>query len=165
MGTPFSLQTTLKNIHVAEFSREGSVLAVIGGGDKPGYEIWDVASRAILFHGDEDIGSVDFLTDSQLVVVLTAKNVIEVRPLNAVTASATIISKESAGFAAVKVIPGSNLLVAADYIGNITCHTLDGKIVATLGQGDGITALGVNPDGTEIAVGKRDGSIARYAIP
>ncbi len=165
MGTPFSLQTTLKNIHVAEFSREGSVLAVIGGGDKPGYEIWDVASRAILFHGDEDIVSVDFLTDSQLVVVLTAKNVIEVRPLNAVTASATIISKESAGFAAVKVIPGSNLLVAADYIGNITCHTLDGKIVATLGQGDGITALGVNPDGTAIAVGKRDGSIARYAIP
>ncbi len=165
MGTPFSLQTTLKNIHVAEFSRTGSVLAVIGGGDKPGYEIWDVASRSLLFHNDEDISSIDFMTDSQQIVVLTAKNGIEVRPLNAATAIAKITSNESAGFAAVKVIPGSNLLVAADYLGNISCYTLDGKIVATLGQGDGITALGVNPDGTEIAVGKRDGSIARYAVP
>jgi hypothetical protein len=76
-----------------------------------------------------------------------------------------ITSSATAGFAAVKVIPGSNLLVAADYVGSITCHTLDGKIVATLGQGDGITALGVNPEGTEIAVGRRDGSVARYAIP
>ncbi len=165
MGTPFSLQTTLTNVQMAEFAPNGNLLAVIGGGEKPGYEVWDVASRSLLFHSDEDIGSVDFMTDSQQIVVLTAKNSIEVRPLNAVTASATITSKESAGFAVVKVIPGSNLLVAADYIGNITCHTLDGKIVATLGQGDGITALGVNPDGTEIAVGKRDGSIARYAIP
>ena len=165
IGTPFSLQTTLKNIHVAEFSRTGNVLAVIGGGDKPGYEIWDVAARTLLFHSDEDISSIDFMTDSQQIVVLTAKNGIEVRPLNAVTASAKITSNEAAGFAAVKVIPGSNLLVAADYLGNISCYTLAGKIVATLGQGDGITALGVNPDGTEIAVGKRDGSIARYAIP
>jgi len=165
IGTPFSLQTALKNIHVAEFSRAGNVLAVIGGGDKPGYEIWDVAARSLLFHSDEDISSIDFMTDSQQIVVLTAKNGIEVRPLNAATASAKITSNESAGFAAVKVIPGSNLLVAADYLGNISCYTLDGKIVATIGQGDGITALGVNPDGTEIAVGKRDGTVARYAIP
>ena len=165
MGTPFSLQTTLTNIQLAEFAPNGNFLAVIGGGEKPGYEVWDVAARSLLFHSDEAIGSIDFMTDSQQIVVLTAKNSIEVRPLNAVTASSTITSTESAGFAGVKVIPGSNLLVAADYIGNITCHTLDGKIVATLGQGDGITALGVNPDGTEIAVGKRDGSIARYAVP
>ena len=165
MGTPFSLQTTLTDIYVAEFSRTGSVLAVVGAGDKPGYEIWDVSSRSLLFHSDEDISAIDFLADAQQIVVLTAKNVIEVRPLNAVTASATITSSATAGFAAVKVIPGSNLLVAADYVGSITCHTLDGKIVATLGQGDGITALGVNPDGTEIAVGRRDGSVARYAIP
>jgi len=165
MGTPFSLQTTLTNVQMAEFAPNGNLLAVIGGGEKPGYEVWDVASRSLLFHSDEDIGSVDFMTDSQQIVVLTAKNSIEVRPLNAVTASATITSSATAGFAAVKVIPGSNLLVAADYVGNITCHTLDGKIVATLGQGDGITALGVNPDGTEIAVGRRDGSVARYAIP
>jgi WD40 repeat protein len=165
IGTPFSLQTTLKNIHVAEFSRTGNVLAVIGGGDKPGYEIWDVAARTLLFHSDEDISSVDFMTDSQQIVVLTAKNGIEVRPLNAATASAKITSNEAAGFAAVKVIPGSDLLVAADYLGNISCYTLDGKIVATIGQGDGITAIGVNPDGTEIAVGKRDGTVARYAVP
>jgi WD40 repeat protein len=165
MGTPFSLQTTLTDIYVAEFSRTGSVLAVVGAGDKPGYEIWDVSSRSLLFHSDEDISAIDFLADAQQIVVLTAKNVIEVRPLNAVTASTTITSSATAGFATVKVIPGSNLLVAADYVGSITCHTLDGKIVATLGQGDGITALGVNPDGTEIAVGRRDGSVARYAIP
>jgi len=34
-------------------------------------------------------------------------------------------------------------------MGNINCYTLDGKIVATIGQGDGNIALGVNPDGTE----------------
>jgi WD40 repeat protein len=165
MGTPFNLPTTLTNISVAEFAPNGNFLAVIGGGEKPGYEIWDVAARSLLFHSDEAISSIDFMTDSQQIVVLTAKNSIEVRPLNAVTASATITSTESAGFAGVKVIPGSNLLVATDYFGNISCYTLDGKIVATLGQGDGITALGVNPDGTEIAVGKRDGGITRYRLP
>jgi len=165
MGTPFSLQTTLTNIQVAEFSHTGNVLAVIGTGDKPGYEIWDIASRTLLFHHDEAISAIDFMTDSQQIVVLTDKHRIEVRPLNAATPSATITSNEAQGFAVVKVVPGSDLLVTADYLDNITAYTLDGKIVATIGQGDGITAIGVNPDGTEIAVGKRDGTVARYAIP
>lgn len=165
LDTPFGLQTTLKNITVAEFSPTGRILAVIGGGDKPGYEIWDISSRALVFHSDENISSIDFMADSQQIVVLTTKNSIEIRPLNAITASTTITSAESAGFAAVKIIPGSDLVVAADYTGNLTCHTLDGKIVATIRQGDGVTTLGVNPDGTEIAVGRRDGSIVRYAVP
>jgi hypothetical protein len=70
------------------------VLAVIGGGDKPGYEIRDVSSRSLLFHNDEDIGSVDFMTDSQQIVVLTAKNGIEVRRTDATTASAKITGNE-----------------------------------------------------------------------
>ena len=61
--------------------------------------------------------------------------------------------------------PNSDIIVAADYAGDVQLYATDGTVLVTLPQGDGITVLATNPTGSEIGVGHRDGTIARYAIP
>lgn len=165
VGTSFTLQTTLKNIRVAEFGHGSGILAVIGAGDKPGYELWDVTARTLIFHSDDAIYDIDFMSDGAHVVVLGADNTIQIRPFDANTAVRTIKSDDPSGFATVKALTKDNLVVTADFSGVIRIYDDSGKAQAMFEQEDGITALGVNPNGNEFAVGKRDGSIARYVLP
>lgn len=165
VGTSFTLQTTLKDIRVAEFGHGSGILAVIGGGDKPGYELWDVTARTLLFHSDDAISTIDFMSDGTHVIVLTAEGTLEVRSFTANTAIRTLKSSDASGFVTVKALPKDNLVVTADFAGIVTCYDDTGKVLVTLDQNDGITAIGVNPNGSEIAIGKRDGSIVRYVLP
>jgi hypothetical protein len=62
-------------------------------------------------------------------------------------------------------LPADNLIVTANFAGVLTFYADSGQSVAEITQEDGITAIGVNPTGSEIAVGNRDGSITRYVLP
>lgn len=165
VGTSFTLQTTLKDIRVAEFAHGSNTLAVVGSGENPGYELWDVTARTLLWHSDDAIYDIDFMSDGAHIVVLTASNVIEIRPFASDTAVRTIKSADANGFAVVKALPTDNLIVTADFAGVLTFYADDGNMLAEFMQDAGITAIGVNPTGSEIAVGNRDGSITRYVLP
>lgn len=165
VGTSFTLQTTLKDIRVAEFARDRNILAVVGGGEKPGYELWDVTARTLMIHSDDALYDINFMSDGVHVAVLTADNVIEIRTMTANSAVTRITSSDAGGFAVAKTLPKDNLIVTADFAGTITCYDERGTKLATITQEDGITAIGVNPNGTEIAVGNRDGSVNRYLLP
>ena len=165
VGTSFTLQTTLKDIRVAEFAHTSNMLAVVGAGEKPGYELWDVTARTLVWHSDDAIYDIDFMSDGAHVVVLTADNVVEIRAFAADTAVRTIKSVDPNGFAVVKALPADNLIVTANFAGVLTFYADSGQSIAEISQEDGITAIGVNPTGSEIAVGNRDGSITRYVLP
>jgi WD40 repeat protein len=164
-GAPVSLQTSLRSITNIRFNRDGTKMALRGGGDKPGYELWDLTARSVIFHADESVYRVEFLSSGTSVAVLTKQNTIELRSLNSINATQAFTATPPEGFMQMTTMPNSDIIVAADYAGDVQLYATDGTVLVSLPQGDGITVLATNPTGSEIGVGHRDGTIARYAIP
>ena len=164
-GTPATLQTSLKSITNIQFSTDGTKMALRGGGENPGYEIWDLTARSLLYRANEAVFRVAFLASGTSIAVLTNTNTIEMRTLNTAAAVKTFTASSPEGFMQMTTLPNSDIIVAADYNGDVHLYNSDGTILATLPQDDGITVLAANPAGTELAVGHRDGTITRYAIP
>ena len=162
---PVSLQTQLRSIVGIRFNQDGSTMAIRGGGDKPGYEIWDLTARSMIFHADEAAYRVEFLATSERIVVLTKQNTIELRAYDNSRPLQTLTAPSEEGYMQMTTLPNSDLIVAADIRGDVTISTTDGTVLATLPQEDGVTVLAANPTGTELGVGHRDGTITRYAIP
>jgi len=164
-GTPATLQTTLQSITNIQFSADGTKMALRGGGDNPGYEIWDLTARSLLFRADEAVYRVEFLASGTMVAVLTNANTVEVRPLTTDVATKTLTAAAAEGFMQMTTLPNSDIIVAADFAGAVHLYDIDGTDLVRLPQNDGVTVLASNPVGSEISVGHRDGTITRYAIP
>ncbi len=164
-GTPATLQTTLRTITNIRFSPDGSKLSLRGGGDKPGYEIWDLTARSLVFHADGAVYRVEFLAGGTMVAVLTNQNIIELRPFNSTQAVKTLTAPSADGFMQMTTLPNSDVIVAADAQANVNLYSTEGTILVTLSQDNGVTVLAANPSGSELGVGHRDGSITRYVIP
>ncbi len=164
-GSPVSLQTNLRTITSIRFSPDGIKMAIRGGGDKPGYELWDLTARRVLFSAAQSVYRVEFLSSGTQIAVLTQQNTIELRTLDSVAATLTITAVPAEGFMQMTTLPNSDIIVAADYAGDVHLYATNGTLLSTLPQGDGITVLAVNPTGSELGVGHRDGTITRYAIP
>ncbi len=164
-GTPATLQTTLQTITNIQFSSDGTKMALRGGGENPGYEIWDSSARSLLYRANEAVYRVEFLASGTTIAVLTNANTVEVRTLNTAAAVKTLTAPPSEGFMQMSTLPNTDVIVAADFNGDVHLYDTDGTILVTLPQDDGITVLASNPAGTELSVGHRDGTITRYAIP
>ena len=164
-GTPATLQTTLQSITNIQFSADGTKMALRGGGDNPGYEIWDLTARSLLFRADEAVYRVEFLASGTMVAVLTNANTVEVRPLTTDVATKTLTAAAAEGFMQMTTLPNSDIIVAAGFAGAVHLYDIDGTDLVRLPQNDGVTVLASNPVGSEISVGHRDGTITRYAIP
>ena len=147
------------------FSADGSKLSLRGGGDKPGYEIWDLTARSLVFHADGAVYRVEFLAGGTMVAVLTNQNIIELRPFNSTQAVKTLTAPSADGFMQMTTLPNSDVIVAADAQANVNLYSTEGTILVTLSQDNGVTVLAANPSGSELGVGHRDGSITRYVIP
>ncbi|MFM2308376.1 MAG: hypothetical protein RLY87_496, partial [Chloroflexota bacterium] len=162
---PVSLQTTLRAITGIRFSQDGTLMAIRGGGDKPGYEIWNLTARSMIFHADEAVYRVEFLASGTGLAVLTKQHTIELRGFDSGRALQTFAAPSEEGYMQMTTMPNSDIIVAADFMGAVTLMNTDGTVLATLPQEDGVTVLAANPTGTELGVGHRDGTITRYAIP
>ena len=164
-ANPTTLNTSLREITHIAFSPDGSKLALRAGGTKPGYDIWDLNARKLMFHSDTDVYRIAFLAGNDQIALLTKTNAIEIRPVLRGTPTQRIEPADGNRFVTITTIPNSTLIVAADVNGAVFVYASDGNVLATLPQEDSVTALAVNPASTELAVGHRDGSITRYAIP
>jgi len=56
-------------------------------------------------------------------------------------------------------------LVTADLNGVVSFIDTDGQTLHQVDANDGITSIAINNQGSELAVGRRDGSVMRFAVP
>lgn len=163
---PINFATTLTNIVAIDVSSDGTRMVVHSVGDTAGYEVWDLNTRSLIFAHAEAVVSAHLLANGTQLAVLLPDATIQIRSVTSSDALRTISMGETGnGYIEITAMPNTDLIVAADFNGVISFIDTEGNTVHQLDANDGVTAIAVNNQGSELAVGRRDGSVMRFALP
>jgi WD40 repeat protein len=163
---PINFATTLQNIVSIDVSSDGSRMIVHSVGEKGGYEVWDLNTRSLIFAHTETIVSAHLLANATQVAVLLPDATIQIRELASSSPTQTISMGDTGnGYVELNSMPNTDLLVTADLNGVVSFIDTNGKTVHQVDANDGITSIAINNQGSELAVGRRDGSVMRFAVP
>jgi len=163
---PINFATTLQNIVSIDVSNDGSRMVVHSVGEKAGYEVWDLNTRSLIFAQAETIVSAHLLANATQVAVLLPDATIQIRELASSNPTKTISMGDTGnGYVELNSMPNTDLLVTADLNGVVSFIDTDGQTLHQVDANDGITSIAINNQGSELAVGRRDGSVMRFAVP
>jgi WD40 repeat protein len=163
---PINFATTLQNIVSIDVSNDGTRMVVHSIGENAGYEVWDLGTRSRIFAHTETLVSAHLLANGSQVAVLLPDATIQIRELASSSPTQTISMGDTGnGYIELTTMPNTDLLVTADLNGLVSFIDSDGQTVHQVDANDGVTSIAVNNQGSEIAVGRRDGSIMRFALP
>lgn len=163
---PINFATTLQNIVAIDVSTDGARMVVYSVGEKAGYEIWDLNTRTRIFSQSDAVISAQLLANGTQVAVLLPDMTIQIRELASSSPTKTISMEDTGnGYTELNAMPNTDLLVAADLNGVVSFIDTNGQTVHQIDANDGITSIAINNQGSEVAVGRRDGSVMRFALP
>ncbi|MFZ9857876.1 MAG: hypothetical protein ACO3F2_06035 [Roseiflexaceae bacterium] len=163
---PINFATTLQNIVSIDVSNDGARMVVHSIGENAGYEVWDLGTRSRIFANAETLVSAHLLANGTQVAVLLPDATIQIRELASSNPTQTISMGDTGnGYIELDTMPNTDLLVTADLNGMVSFIDSDGRTVHQVDANDGVTSIAVNNQGSEIAVGRRDGSVMRFALP
>ncbi len=163
---PVNFATTLQNIVSIDVGSDGSRMVVHSVGEKSGYEVWDLNTRSLIFAHTETLVSAHMLANGTQIAVLLPDATIQIRELTSSTPTQTISMGDTGnGYIELNSMPNTDLIVAADLNGVVYFIDANGRTVHQIEVNDGITSLAINNQGSELAVGRRDGSVMRFALP
>lgn len=163
---PVNFATTLQNIVAIDINDDGSRMVVYSVGESAGYEIWDLNTRSLVFGHNEALISAQLLANDTQIAVLLPDMTIQIRELASSTPTKTISMGDTGnGYTELNAMPNTDLLVAADLNGVVSFIDTNGQTIHQVDANDGVTSLAINNQGSEIAVGRRDGSVLRFALP
>jgi WD40 repeat protein len=163
---PINFATTLQSIVAIDVSRDGSRMVVYSVGEKAGYEIWDLNTRSLVFAQNESLISAQLLANGTQIAVLLPDATIQIRELASQTPTKIISMGDTGnGYTELNAMPHIDLLVAADFNGVVSFIDTNGQTIHQVEANDSITSIAINAQGSELAVGRRDGSVMRFALP
>jgi WD40 repeat protein len=163
---PINFATTLQSIVAIDVSRDGSRMVVYSVGEKAGYEIWDLNTRSLVFAQSEPLISAQLLANGTQIAVLLPDATIQIRELASQTPTKIISMGDTGnGYTELNAMPHIDLLVAADFNGVVSFIDTNGQTIHQVEANDSITSIAINAQGSELAVGRRDGSVMRFALP
>lgn len=163
---PINFATTLQNIVAIDVNNDGSRMVVYSVGESAGYEIWDLNARSLVFSQREALISAHILANGTQIAVLLPDMTIQIRELASSNAIKTISMGDTGnGYTELNAMPHTDLLVTADLNGVVSFIDTNGQTLHQVDANDGITSIAINNQGSEVAVGRRDGSVMRFAVP
>lgn len=163
---PVNFATTLQNIVSIDVSGDGARMIVHSVGEKAGYEVWDLNTRTLVFSHAEALVSAHMMANGTQIAVLLPDATIQIREVASTTPTQSISMGDTGnGYIELNSMPNTDLLVAADFNGMVWFIDAKGEAIHQIDASDGITAIAINNQGSELAVGRRDGSVMRFAVP